>query len=192
MALMKSAALLPGAHLGSRTPAMNTFLPKTPGPDAANKQRPRAKRRNEMVYHVAVSENGSPIEDSGCVFFFPDTFRPTLFPSHTSIPSPPLHPPLALRSARAASAVIAPVAAAAASSSSSSSSSSTYGGAIQIGVGVDAVLLEDESQVDGMDGEEAARMLDALRALEARVAGLKQKVAEKAASAVAAGGDGGK
>jgi cell division septum initiation protein DivIVA len=90
--------------------------------------------------------------------------------------------------------VVAPVAAAAASgsSSSSSSSSSTYGGAIQIGVGVDAVLLEDESQVDGMDGEEAARMLDALRALEARVAGLKQKVAEKAASAVAAGGDGGK
>jgi hypothetical protein len=80
MALMKSAALLPGA-LGSRTPALNHFLPKTPGhalgpgagagagADAENDagaglgKRARVKRRNEMVYHVAISENGSPILD---------------------------------------------------------------------------------------------------------------------------------
>ncbi len=72
MALMKSATLLPVAA-GARTPgAVSAFLPKTPGPAGlggagagagGDAKRARVKRRNEMVYHVAVSENGSPILD---------------------------------------------------------------------------------------------------------------------------------
>jgi hypothetical protein len=71
MALMKSSTLLPfgggaGAGAGAgpaRTPSVSHFLPKTPGPAGAGEaqKRARVKRRNEMVYHVAVSENGSPI-----------------------------------------------------------------------------------------------------------------------------------
>jgi len=53
-----------GAAPGARSPAaaaFSTFLPKTPAPDDA--RRPRGARRNEMVYHVLVSENGSPIAE---------------------------------------------------------------------------------------------------------------------------------
>jgi hypothetical protein len=75
MALMKSSSLLPAAA-GARTPALSNFLPKTPGPVLAQaggggaeggeggNKRARVKRRNEMVYHVALSENGSPILDA--------------------------------------------------------------------------------------------------------------------------------
>ena len=52
----------PSSQMAPRSPGMaafSTFLPKTPAPDAS--KRPRGARRNEMVYHVLVSENGSPL-----------------------------------------------------------------------------------------------------------------------------------
>jgi len=68
MASMKSA--VPAAQssfmMSSRTPAgvaqqhISTFLPKTPAP--GDNKKPRNARRNEMVYHMILSENGSPIE----------------------------------------------------------------------------------------------------------------------------------
>ncbi len=123
----------------------------------------------------------------------PPFFHLFFFPSCSAAASAVVVPVAPAAAASSSAAAASSSSSSAASSSSSSSSSSTYGGAIQIGVGADAVLLDDESKVDALDGEEAARMLDALQALEARVAGLKQKVAEKAAAAVAAGGpEGGK
>jgi len=65
IALMKSAAqrVIGGAGgLPTRTPSHSTFLPKTPAPDVA--KRARTKRRNEMVFHVAVSADGSPIVEA--------------------------------------------------------------------------------------------------------------------------------
>lgn len=64
---MKSTLLLPQA-MAAQTPGgpLNSFLPTTPahgaGGDAASKL-PRQRRRNEMVYHVAVpvSTNFSPL-----------------------------------------------------------------------------------------------------------------------------------
>jgi hypothetical protein len=64
MAVMRSAA----AHaqfvpLGAKTPGaagISNFLPKTPAVEDGRK--PRNARRNEMVYHMLLSENGSPIQ----------------------------------------------------------------------------------------------------------------------------------
>jgi hypothetical protein len=63
----------------------------------------------------------------------------------------------------------------------------TYAGAIQIAVGNKAMILDDEAQVDAMEGDEALMMLNALEALQARVALVREKVAEKAAAKGGAG-----
>jgi hypothetical protein len=67
MAVMRSAAAHPqfagGGLLPARTPGMaaiSHFLPKTPALEDGRK--PRNARRNEMVYHMILSENGSPIQ----------------------------------------------------------------------------------------------------------------------------------
>lgn len=65
ISMMKSAAqrvIGGGGGLPARTPSHSTFLPKTPAPDVA--KRARTKRRNEMVFHVAVSADGSPIVEA--------------------------------------------------------------------------------------------------------------------------------
>jgi len=64
ISMMKSAAqrVIGGGGLPTRTPSHSTFLPKTPAPDVA--KRARTKRRNEMVFHVAVSADGSPIVEA--------------------------------------------------------------------------------------------------------------------------------
>lgn len=59
------SARAPVSGMAPRSPgaaAFSTFLPKTPGPD--DSRRPRGARRNEMVYHVLVSENGSPLREA--------------------------------------------------------------------------------------------------------------------------------
>ena len=59
------SARAPVSVMAPRSPgaaAFSTFLPKTPGPD--DSRRPRGARRNEMVYHVLVSENGSPLREA--------------------------------------------------------------------------------------------------------------------------------
>ena len=65
LALMRSSSALPMAA-GARTPGaagFSTFLPKTPAPMGADgaMRKPRVQRRNELVYHVILSENGSPL-----------------------------------------------------------------------------------------------------------------------------------
>jgi hypothetical protein len=64
ISMMKSAAqrVIGAGGLPTRTPSHSTFLPKTPAPDVA--KRARTKRRNEMVFHVAVSADGSPIVET--------------------------------------------------------------------------------------------------------------------------------
>jgi len=64
MAVMRSAAALPQFGGAARTPGMahiSNFLPKTPAA-LEDGRKPRNARRNEMVYHMLLSENGSPIQ----------------------------------------------------------------------------------------------------------------------------------
>ncbi len=81
-----------------------------------------------------------------------------------------------------ASATVAAVQGSAAAGSSSSAEPG-YAGAIQIAVGGTSVLLDDEKSLEALtvQNEDAEAMVGALEALQARVAMLKEKMAEKAA-----------
>jgi hypothetical protein len=156
--------MLPFAGGNARTPSVSNFLPKTPGPDP--NKRARVKRRNEMVYHVAVSENGSPIlvDENNA----PKSVAPTALVSAAVVSS-------SSSSSTSVSSL---------TSGHSSNEGPTYAGAIQIAMGDKEVLLDDEAKVDELEDEDALRMLSALEALQARVEQMKGKIAEKAAAAI--------
>jgi hypothetical protein len=208
MTSLKSAApLLPQ---GARTPgaaAFSTFLPKTPAQEDGRK--PRHARRNEMVYHMLLSENGSPIQAAEgaaprCVVCrLPPPLPP---PPHTTLlarPRPPFNPtphspsPCSLATARIS---LAPMpaqgllpAALEGGGGGAAAAAAAPGplASIQLAVGEASINLEDTSDAAMSDPAMAAAMEAALSALATQVAQIQARLAAGKAAGAGGGGGGG-
>ena len=161
---MRSAVAVgggPGAGgLGAKTPAPSSFLPKTPAPDPA--KRARTKRRNEMVYHVAVSENGSPILEIAAPRAASSSSSSTFSSSFSSSSAAPAFSSASLAATSASvSALQAVLSGSAAAAGGAQGSGNTPAKVAGLGEGT---------------AEQAQSMLATLAALEAQIAAMKDHI----------------